>query len=259
MDETAQTTGANGGPDAAPRERLQELRQLWTCCAGVDLDVNRGEVVCVIGPSGSGKSTLLRCINLLEPPERGRIYLEGKEITRQERPTKGIDFVRRASGMVFQQFNLFPHKSAIENVAHGAGEGAGPLAGRGNGRRPRRCSSASGMADEGRRVPRPPLGRPAAARGDRPGAGDGPARDALRRGHERARPRARQGGPRRDARAGRRGDDDGRRHPRDAVRPGRRPQGRLHGRRRGRRGRARPRTSSATPSRSAPRSSWAWC
>jgi polar amino acid transport system ATP-binding protein len=84
--------------------------------SGVDLEVPRGTVTCVIGPSGSGKSTLLRCINLLEPPDAGRIMLEGRDITgamaREE-----LDFVRRRVGMVFQQFNLFPHKSAIENVS----------------------------------------------------------------------------------------------------------------------------------------------
>jgi polar amino acid transport system ATP-binding protein len=82
---------------------------------GVDLEVRRGNVVCVIGPSGSGKSTLLRCINLLEPPDEGRIMLEGKEIT-GGRGGGDIDFVRRRVGIVFQQFNLFPHKTALENV-----------------------------------------------------------------------------------------------------------------------------------------------
>jgi ABC-type polar amino acid transport system ATPase subunit len=82
---------------------------------GVDLDIAKGQVVCVLGPSGSGKSTLLRCINLLEPPNAGRILLEGQEIT-GEAGKEGLDFVRRRVGMVFQQFNLFPHKSAIENV-----------------------------------------------------------------------------------------------------------------------------------------------
>jgi polar amino acid transport system ATP-binding protein len=83
---------------------------------GVDLEIARGDVVCVIGPSGSGKSTLLRCINLLAPPEGGRIFLEGTEITGKDFD-EGLDFVRRRVGMVFQQFNLFPHKNAIENVA----------------------------------------------------------------------------------------------------------------------------------------------
>jgi polar amino acid transport system ATP-binding protein len=81
---------------------------------GVSMSVSRGDVVCVIGPSGSGKSTLLRCINLLEPPERGRIELEGKDITRARKTE--LDFVRRRVGIVFQQFNLFPHKTALQNV-----------------------------------------------------------------------------------------------------------------------------------------------
>ncbi|MEK6277521.1 MAG: amino acid ABC transporter ATP-binding protein [Actinomycetota bacterium] len=81
---------------------------------GIDMQVERGEVVCVIGPSGSGKSTLLRCINLLEPPDEGKILIDGKAIT----GGKGdVDYVRRRVGIVFQQFNLFPHKSALENVA----------------------------------------------------------------------------------------------------------------------------------------------
>ena len=83
---------------------------------GVDIDVPRGSVFCVIGPSGSGKSTLLRCINLLEPPDDGRILLEGQEITGKQ-SRDGVDFVRRRVGMVFQQFNLFPHKTALENVS----------------------------------------------------------------------------------------------------------------------------------------------
>jgi polar amino acid transport system ATP-binding protein len=82
---------------------------------GVDMEIGRGEVVCVIGPSGSGKSTLLRCINLLEPPNAGRIFLEGQEITGKH-AKEGVDFVRRRVGMVFQSFNLFPHKCAVDNV-----------------------------------------------------------------------------------------------------------------------------------------------
>ena len=90
--------------------RLEVLR-------GVDLEVRRGTVTCVIGPSGSGKSTLLRCINLLEPPDEGRILLEGKEITGAgAKASEDRDYTRRRVGMVFQQFNLFPHKSALENV-----------------------------------------------------------------------------------------------------------------------------------------------
>ena len=88
---------------------------------GVDLEIGKGQVVCVLGPSGSGKSTLLRCINLLEPPEEGDILLEGRSICKGEGSGEGekgweLDFVRRRVGMVFQQFNLFPHKTALENV-----------------------------------------------------------------------------------------------------------------------------------------------
>jgi ABC-type polar amino acid transport system ATPase subunit len=80
---------------------------------GIDLAVASGEVLVVIGPSGSGKSTLLRCVNLLEPLDSGRIYLEGEEITR-----KGADVadVRQRIGMVFQQFNLFPHLKVMDNL-----------------------------------------------------------------------------------------------------------------------------------------------
>jgi ABC-type polar amino acid transport system ATPase subunit len=80
---------------------------------GIDLAVGTGEVLVVIGPSGSGKSTLLRCVNLLEPIDSGKIFLEGEEIT-----SKGVDVaaVRQRVGIVFQQFNLFPHLRAIDNV-----------------------------------------------------------------------------------------------------------------------------------------------
>jgi polar amino acid transport system ATP-binding protein len=79
----------------------------------VDLTVDAGEVLVVIGPSGSGKSTLLRCINLLEPVDSGRIYFEGREIT--EFGVKAAQ-VRQRIGIVFQQFNLFPHLNVIDNV-----------------------------------------------------------------------------------------------------------------------------------------------
>jgi polar amino acid transport system ATP-binding protein len=89
---------------------------------GVDLRVEKGEVICVLGPSGSGKSTLLRCVNLLEPPEEGEIFLEGHDICKGPGTGTGeqsweLDFVRQRVGIVFQQFNLFPHKTALENVA----------------------------------------------------------------------------------------------------------------------------------------------
>src|SRR5262245_56659709 len=80
---------------------------------GIDLEVASGEVLVVIGPSGSGKSTLLRCVNLLEPIQAGRIEFEGEEIT-----GKGVDVsgVRSRIGIVFQQFNLFPHLTVMDNL-----------------------------------------------------------------------------------------------------------------------------------------------
>ncbi|MFJ9906469.1 amino acid ABC transporter ATP-binding protein [Streptomyces sp. NPDC101152] len=80
---------------------------------GIDLEIGRGEVVCVIGPSGSGKSTLLRCVNLLEEPTKGQVFVGGTELTD---PDVDIDAVRRRIGMVFQQFNLFPHLTVTENL-----------------------------------------------------------------------------------------------------------------------------------------------
>jgi polar amino acid transport system ATP-binding protein len=80
---------------------------------GIDLEVRRGEVVCVIGPSGSGKSTLLRCVNLLEEPTSGTIVVDDTEITD---PDCEIDDARRAMGMVFQQFNLFTNLDVLGNL-----------------------------------------------------------------------------------------------------------------------------------------------
>ena len=96
--------------------RLEEVRKSFgdlVVLDGIDLEVSAGEVLVVIGASGSGKSTLLRCVNLLEPVDSGRIFLEGEEITR-----KGADVsaVRQRIGIVFQQFNLFPHLRVIDNL-----------------------------------------------------------------------------------------------------------------------------------------------
>jgi polar amino acid transport system ATP-binding protein len=80
---------------------------------GIDFHVDDGQVVCVVGPSGSGKSTLLRCVNRLEEPTSGKIYVEGVDITD---PDVDLDQVRSRIGMVFQQFNLFPHMTALRNL-----------------------------------------------------------------------------------------------------------------------------------------------
>ena len=80
---------------------------------GIDLEVAEHEVIALIGASGSGKSTLLRCINLIEPVDAGRIFIEGEEIT--ARGVK-VDAIRRRVGIVFQAFNLFPHMSVLDNI-----------------------------------------------------------------------------------------------------------------------------------------------
>lgn len=80
---------------------------------GIDLNINKGEVVVVIGPSGSGKSTFLRCLTRLEEPTEGQIYLDNDEITKKN---ANIDEIRQRVGMVFQHFNLFPHLTVGENI-----------------------------------------------------------------------------------------------------------------------------------------------
>src|SRR5437762_6486015 len=91
---------------------------------GVSFDVKRGSVVSVIGASGSGKSTLLRCVNYLEPPNSGEIYIEGERLgsrvdergQRKPRSLAEINAMRRELGVVFQQFNLWPHMTVLGNV-----------------------------------------------------------------------------------------------------------------------------------------------
>jgi len=80
---------------------------------GITETINDKEVVCVIGPSGSGKSTFIRCLNLLEDPTDGEIFLDGEKIND---PDADIDKIRERMGMVFQSFNLFPHKSVMDNI-----------------------------------------------------------------------------------------------------------------------------------------------
>ena len=80
---------------------------------GINVDIYKGDVVCVVGPSGSGKSTFLRCLNLLEEPTEGHIFFEGVDITDK---ATNIDQHRQKMGMVFQQFNLFPHMDIMKNL-----------------------------------------------------------------------------------------------------------------------------------------------
>ena len=111
-----------------PMVRVRGLRKRFgdhEVLRGVDLDVERGETMVVIGPSGSGKSTLLRCINHLEPPTAGSVVIDGvpvaladKGASRRARE-RHLNAMRAQVGMVFQRFNLFPHRTALGNVMEG--------------------------------------------------------------------------------------------------------------------------------------------
>ena len=119
------TTTSNVNRDATQvggRELMVEMASVdkffgtFQALSNIDMKVGTGEVVVVIGPSGSGKSTLIRCINRLEHHDRGRIVVDGVELTDDVR---NIALIRRETGMVFQQFNLFPHLTVIDNITLG--------------------------------------------------------------------------------------------------------------------------------------------
>ena len=100
----------------APAIEVRDLHKSFgdnEVLSGIDFHVDAGQVVCVIGPSGSGKSTLLRCVNRLEEPTSGQIFVEGIDITD---PDTELDKVRSRIGMVFQQFNLFGHMTVLRNL-----------------------------------------------------------------------------------------------------------------------------------------------
>ena len=106
--------------------KIRNIRKTFgenTILRGIDLDVGKGQVVVILGPSGSGKTTFLRCLNALEMPEDGQIEFDNErplKIDFSKKPSKhDILALRRKSGMVFQQYNLFPHKTALENVMEG--------------------------------------------------------------------------------------------------------------------------------------------
>lgn len=83
---------------------------------GIDIEIEKGEVVAIIGPSGSGKSTFLRCMNLMETPTDGEIYFKGQQLNNEKMKESEIDNIREDIGMVFQQFNLFPHLTVLDNI-----------------------------------------------------------------------------------------------------------------------------------------------
>jgi len=109
-------SGTRAGGGDVPVVRLESVTKSFgdnVVLRDIDLSVDVGEVLVVIGPSGSGQSTLLRCINLLEPLDSGTVWFEGEEITRKGAP---VSAVRQRIGIVFQQFNLFPHLRVIDNL-----------------------------------------------------------------------------------------------------------------------------------------------
>ncbi|MBB3049776.1 polar amino acid transport system ATP-binding protein [Prauserella isguenensis] len=110
--DTGDAQAASGGP-IVEITGLHKAFGMLEVLKGIDMRVERGEVVCIIGPSGSGKSTLLRCVNVLEEPNAGSVVVNGYELTD---PDVDIDRARRSIGMVFQGFNLFGHLSVLDNL-----------------------------------------------------------------------------------------------------------------------------------------------
>ncbi|TYR32075.1 amino acid ABC transporter ATP-binding protein [Mesorhizobium microcysteis] len=103
---------ADAGMPAVRMEGVDKWYSTFHALKNIDLEVARGEKIVVCGPSGSGKSTLIRCVNQLEEVQKGRIFVEGIELTAGP---KNVEQIRRDVGMVFQQFNLFPHMTVLEN------------------------------------------------------------------------------------------------------------------------------------------------
>jgi ABC-type sugar transport system ATPase subunit len=170
----------------APAIDVNELHKYFgdnEVLKGIDFHVDNGQVVCVVGPSGSGKSTLLRCVNLLEQPTSGTIFVEGVEITD---PDINVDRIRSRIGMVFQQFNLFPHLSVMRNLTISQQR---VKKRQGGGRRGRPQEPGQGRPrGEGGRLSGTPVRRSDAAGGDRPCTVHGSRHDAVRRADQRARP-----------------------------------------------------------------------
>ena len=125
MNEPATGTSEPASPPVVRIEAVEKRFGTVEALCGVDLEVGRGEVVCIIGPSGCGKSTLLRCVNGLHLPDGGRCRVDGHEIADANhhggwfarwRESRALDALRTRVGMVFQQFNVWPHLTTLENV-----------------------------------------------------------------------------------------------------------------------------------------------
>ena len=204
------------------RKRFGSLEVL----KGISLTANDGDVISILGSSGSGKSTFLRCINLLETPDEGVVIVAGEVVKIRRRgdsraepaDRRQVDRIRSELGMVFQSFNLWSHLTVLENLVEA------PVHVQ---KRPRARMRRGGarVTRQGRhrrqveRLPRPSLGRPAAARRHRARARHAAEGDAVRRADLGARSRARGRGAARHARARRGGPHHARRHPRDGLRP----------------------------------------
>lgn len=117
------TETADGAPSVLRCEQVSKSFGRVKVLSDVTIEVQKGEVVCIIGPSGAGKSTLLRCVNHLEPIDSGTIYFAGQPVYRYYRdgrlvvdPERRVEAIRAQIGMVFQAFNLFPHMTALGNI-----------------------------------------------------------------------------------------------------------------------------------------------
>ena len=176
------TPEKQGQDEASPRDPLIVLDSVDKWYGGlhvlqdINLTVGKGEVVVVIGPSGSGKSTLCRAVNRLETIDKGSITLDGKQLPEEG---KALAALRAEVGMVFQSFNLFAHKTILENVT------LGPIKVRSKKKdaaekRGRELLDRVGVGHQADKYPAHALRRSAATSGDRQGAGDGTQGDALR-------------------------------------------------------------------------------
>ena len=146
---------------------------------GIDIDIYRGDVVCLIGPSGCGKSTFLRCLNRLEIPTGGSIKFEGIEVD----DARTSIAVRQKMGMVFQHFNLFPHLTVLAEPLPGPGAAQAQEPRRRLPSVPRNCWRVSACPIKPMCIPKQPFRRPAAAHCHCPRSGHGPGGHAVRRAH----------------------------------------------------------------------------